>query len=408
MSNSSKIGQSLSGCKPACTQWAVAGERNPWQPTDVGRVGLKLWTTLLLLIVVSACSARGPVIAVSDDGRTYISNLDQTLAASLPRLLAKAAVPSVSVAHIANGQIVALQASGDQSRNNKATIETRYNVASLTKPVTAEVALRLISEGAFTLDESMAPYWVDPDVADDPQHLLLTPRLSLSHQTGFPNWRDPENGLMFERDPGSAPGYSGEGYEYLARFMENRTGTDLEAQAKRLLFDPIGMSETSYTLPLGFEGAIAAARDVNGEWSAPFFRQNGLASDDLVTTAEDYAHFLISLMGNQGLSAPMATQRGEVQADRRIETCKDLPIDLCPQDTGFALGWELLVLNGKHYFMHTGSDDGAFAFAYWSPDDKTGTVILTNSNQGYRVVLPVLEEIGANQEYIRLLHAMTK
>lgn len=366
----------------------------------------RLLTTLFLLSAVSACGTQGSARTMPDEEKPYISGLDQTLAAALPKLLASTEVPSVSVAHIANGRIVALQAAGKQGPNKQATIETRYNVASLTKPITAEVALRLISEGEFTLDESMAPYWVDPDVADDPRHLQLTPRFSLSHQTGFPNWRDPEKGLMFERDPGTAPGYSGEGYEYLARFMKNRTGTGLEAQAKRLVFEPIGMSETSYTSTLGFEGSIASGRDANGEWSDPFFRQKALASDDLLTTAEDYSRFLISLMDDQGLSADMSTQRGQVQADRQMETCKGLPIGLCPEGAGFALGWELLVLHGKRYFMHTGSDDGAFAFAYWSPRDKTGTVILTNSNQGYRVVLPILEQIGANQEYIKLLRAM--
>lgn len=367
----------------------------------------RVFAALLLLSAVSACGTRGPVWAMSDEGDTYISGLDQALATDLPKILASTGVPSVSVAHIANGRIVALQTAGKQGPNRQATTETRYNVASLTKPITAEVALRLISEGDFTLDESMAPYWIDPDIADDPRHLKLTPRLSLSHQTGFPNWRDSKKGLLFERDPGTAPGYSGEGYVYLARFMRNRTGTGLEAQAKRLVFDPIGMSKTTYTLAPELAASIAAGRDVDGIWSKPFFRQSALASDDLLTTAEDYARFLISLMDDQELSADMSMQRSQVQADRRMETCKGVSVEFCPEKAGFALGWELLILHGERYFMHTGSDDGAFAFAYWSPGNKTGTVILTNGNQGYRVILPVLEQIAANQQHARLLHAMT-
>jgi CubicO group peptidase (beta-lactamase class C family) len=65
--------------------------------------------------------------------------------------------------------------------------KTLYNMASLTKPVTAETVLRLTSAGKISLDESMSPFWLDPDIQSDPWSKLLTPRLCLSHQTGFAN-----------------------------------------------------------------------------------------------------------------------------------------------------------------------------------------------------------------------------
>lgn len=358
----------------------------------------------LLLIGISACSAHQPPVTAQE--RTYLSNIDQALATELPAILVDTGVASVSVAQIEGNRIVALQAAGLQAPGQPATPDTRYNVASLTKPITAEVTLRLISEGRFTLDESMARYWVDPDIADDPRATLLTPRLSLSHQTGFPNWRDPVEGLKFEGDPGMAPGYSGEGYEYLAAFIGKRTGAGLEAQAKRLVFKTIGMSATSYTLQSSDARAIAQGRDADGKWQLPTIRQRALASDDLYTTARDYARFMISLMDDQGLSSAIAAERGMIQADRREETCKNIPSELCPEKAGFALGWELLVLNGQRYFMHTGADDGAFALAYWDANNRKGTVILTNSDEGYRVVLPILAQIGANPEYVDLLRAM--
>lgn len=358
-----------------------------------------------LLLATSACSTQPP--AVTGPETIYLSAIDRMLATELPAMLADTKVTSVSVAHIENGRIVALQAAGLQAPGQPATLDARYNVASLTKPVSAEVALRLVSENAFTLDEPMAPSWVDPDVADDPRHALLTPRHALSHRTGFPNWRDRAKGLQFERDPGAAPGYSGEGYEYLAAFIGKRTGVGLETQARRLVFDPLGMSATSYTLDPGVAGAIAQSRDAEGAWRSPTVRQTALASDDLHTTARDYARFMLSLMDDQGLRPDIAAERGKVQADRREDTCKSLPAALCPEQAGFALGWEVLVLNGHRYFMHTGADDDAFALAYWNADNRTGTVILTNSNQGYRVVLPILARLGANPRYVDLLRGMS-
>jgi hypothetical protein len=62
---------------------------------------------------------------------------------------------------------------------------------------------------------------VDPDIAQDPWHKLLTPRLSLTHQTGFTNWRHhTENVLQIQWEPGTQTGYSGEGYDYVARFAD--------------------------------------------------------------------------------------------------------------------------------------------------------------------------------------------
>lgn len=359
----------------------------------------------LLLIATSACSTQPP--AATGPAATYLSEIDRALATELPAILADNDVTSVSVAHIEAGRIVALQAAGLQAPGQQATSDTRYNVASLTKPITAEVALRLVSENAFTLDEPMAPSWVDPDIAGDPRHALLTPRHALSHRTGFPNWRDAAKGLRFERDPGLAPGYSGEGYEYLAAFIGHRTGVGLEAQARRLVFEPLGLSATSYTLDSDAAGPIAQSRDADGAWQLPTVRRTALASDDLHTTAREYARFMLSLMDNEALRADVAIERGKVQADRRQDTCKGLPAAVCPDEAGFALGWELLVLDGQRHFMHTGSDDDAFALAYWNATNRTGTVILTNSNQGYRVVLPILARLGANPRYVDLLRAMS-
>jgi CubicO group peptidase (beta-lactamase class C family) len=106
--------------------------------------------------------------------------------------------------------------------------KTLYPVASLTKPITAEVILRLASAGKLSLDEPISRYWFDPDIKDD-LWSLLTPRLCLTHQAGFPNWRyQTKNKLVFQFESGTRTGYSGEGHEYVARFAEKKTGQSLE------------------------------------------------------------------------------------------------------------------------------------------------------------------------------------
>ena len=96
-------------------------------------------------------------------------------------------VESASVALIRNGRIVATRAWGMAGPNRPATVSTPYNLASLTKPLTAEVILRLVSVRKLSLDEPMEHYWSDPDLVHDPRCMKLTVRLALSHRTGFPN-----------------------------------------------------------------------------------------------------------------------------------------------------------------------------------------------------------------------------
>ncbi len=268
----------------------------------------------------------------------------------------------------------------------------------MAKPLSAEVVLRLVARGEVSLDESMATHWVDPDLADEPRRDLLTPRIALSHRTGFPNWRD--GTLRFERAPGEAFGYSGEGFEYMARFVEKKTGTPFETLAERLVFAPSGMTETAYTRRPWFEGRIAVPHDSDGTPLAPQIASRYIASDDVFSTPRDYARFLIGLVERQGIDAATAAERVRIQTDRRAELCAPPREATCPDEVGFGLGWESFLIEGRRYLMHTGMDEGTFTLGYVSPDAREGTVIFTNSRNGPQAVLPILDAIGRDPAFV--------
>ena len=77
----------------------------------------------------------------------------------------------------------------------------------------------------------------------------------LSHGTGLPNWGGERLTLQFE--PGTAYGYSGEGFVYLQKAIERATGQSLEALARREVFEPLGMARSSYVWQERFEGNAA-------------------------------------------------------------------------------------------------------------------------------------------------------
>ena len=332
-------------------------------------------------------------------------NLDSDIV----QLLQQNHVPSVSIAQITDGKLTLVRAYGQQDATSAATPRTLYNIASLTKPITAQVAMRLLSQGVFTPDEPMAPVWTDPDIATDERRKLLTPRMALTHQTGFANWRSMTNNkLTFQFTPGTRYSYSGEGFEYLARFMEKKTGLALDANAKKLVFDPLGMHDTAFTYQPWFQGRVAAPADDKGAWLAPRFADHPISADMVYTTAQDYALLLQAVMENRGISSQIAHERDTVQVSLKEQMCPKLPANLCPDALGVGLSWQIFRLKDTIVLMHTGHDPGLFTFAYVSPTARNGAVILTNGENGRKIVSTILRDLNAPAAFTEVLGATFK
>lgn len=167
---------------------------------------------------------------------------------NLEQLLKSNNIPTLGLGIIEDGKLTEIKVYGKLNDKISASYNSLFNVASLTKPVTAITVLRLVSLGKWNLDEPLDKYFVDPDISKDPRHKKLTTRLILSHQTGFPNWRWMNNDkkLRFEFDPGTKYQYSGEGFEYLRKALENKFHKSLEELAKEFVFQPLDMKDTSY------------------------------------------------------------------------------------------------------------------------------------------------------------------
>jgi CubicO group peptidase (beta-lactamase class C family) len=350
-------------------------------------------TSVLAVFITTAITA----LCLAHDAQ---SRLDE----AVPLLLLQNQVPSVSIAQIKDGAIVRTSAYGRQGASIVATPNTLYNVASLAKPISAETVLRLVSKGTISLDEPMSPYWTDPDIAKDDRHKLLTPRIALSHQTGFANWRSETGNLLtFRNDPGAAFGYSGEGFEYLARFVEKKTAVNLEEHARDLIFIPANMRSTAYTRQPWFEGRVAIPADAAGQWLIPTFASKPVASDLLYTTAADYGRFLIHVMKNEGLLERVAQERSSVQISLRERMCRPIKPELCPAELGMGLGWQVLRFKNKTILMHTGRDPGVYTFTYLCPTTGAGAVLLTNGENGNKIIVPLLKALDAEPEFLEFL-----
>lgn len=292
-------------------------------------------------------------------------------------------IAGLSMAVIEDGGVSEVRSFGRQAEGVPMQVDTIFNVASLTKPVTALVALRLAAAGRWDLDRPLADFHLDPDIAGTPEAGQVTTRHVLSHTTGLPNWRYLDGDrLSFDFAPGTQYQYSGEGFEWLRQAMEAATGESLEAMARDLVFTPAGMRDTSYLFPRAEADRVAVRYDENGEPIAaePHVQANGAAN--LTTTAADYARFMVFLMDGAGLPEPIAQSLFSNQ----------LPEDF---GTAFGLGWSLTpdLPGGETAFMHTGSDPGIKTLAVGLTGSRRGLVILSNSDNAIPAWSGIMSEM---------------
>ena len=135
-----------------------------------------------------------------------------------------------------------------------ATPETIYDLASLTKVVsTLPLTLQGVAEGRIALDGSLAAYFPAAPVA------AITIRQLLAHSSGLPAWipfylqaigTDAVLAQVAATAPTSTPGaevvYSDLGYILLGEVVRRALGAPLDVLAKRRVFTPLGMRDTSY------------------------------------------------------------------------------------------------------------------------------------------------------------------
>ncbi|MBI2272368.1 MAG: class A beta-lactamase-related serine hydrolase [Bacteroidetes bacterium] len=297
-------------------------------------------------------------------------------------------VPTLGIGLIKDGRLNQVKVYGELQQGIAAPYNTLFNVASLTKPITAMLTLQLVSLGRWNLDEPIYKYWIDPDVSKDENVKKLTTRHILTHQTGFTNWRgnNPDGKLHFAFAPGTKYQYSGEGFEYLRKALENKFRKPLNQLAAELIFEPLKMKDTKYFWDNKTDSTrFAAGYNSEGVPYTTIKNKTANAADDLLTTVEDYGIFLASVLNGNGLSEKVFTD----MVTHQVATKKN---------KYFGLGFEIYDLgNGEYALSHGGSDKGCQTIVFLLPATKQGLIIFTNVDDGYKVYEKLLlHYLGSN------------
>jgi CubicO group peptidase (beta-lactamase class C family) len=186
--------------------------------------------------------------------------------------------PSAVYVVAEHGRAVFADAIGDAVRepeSHAASLETIYDLASLTKPlVTGLLCARLVESGELTLDSSVANYLLEFDLPDKNR---ITVRELLTHTSGLPAWRplyiiakgEKESALAAIANeplvykPGEQVVYSDLGFIVLGFLLQRLTGTSLDRLARRDILDPLHLRRTFFNPARALRTGIAASESGN-------------------------------------------------------------------------------------------------------------------------------------------------
>lgn len=222
---------------------------------------------------------------------------------------------AASLVVICRGDVIERWMTGRTAKSAQSsyvTADTRFLVASLSKPVSATAIMRLVDDKVVEL--STPVYKLLPEFKADGKDEIEIQHL-LNHTSGLPDMVA-ANILLRERHadladfylnvcnsplcfrPGSDVGYQSMGFLVLAQLVERLTSQKFADFAERELFGPIGMAHSSF----GARGDLSIQDTVlvdlpsgqvgtNWHWNSEYWRRLGAPWGGLLSTATDLAAF---------------------------------------------------------------------------------------------------------------------
>src|SRR5262245_644426 len=385
---------------------------------------MKLRLVCLLILAafgLNACRASSGVAPVAAQGHAGVAERIQRVengllpavvikgqAASmkLAERMAHYKVPGLSVAVINDGKIEWARGYGvvEKDSDKPVTADTLFLAGSISKPVAALAALRLVEHGKLNLDEDVnlkLKTWKVPE-NEFTKEKKVTLRGLLSHSAGltvhgFPgyavdapmptlvqilNGEKPANTppIRVDVEPGSLWRYSGGGYTVMQQLLIDVTGKSFPELARELVLAPAGMRQSTYEnpLPKSLEASAATAHSwsgdkVKGRWHI----YPEMAAAGLWTTPSDLARYVIevqrALAGqSKVLSRAMAQQMMTVQKGSH----------------GLGPGLDNASKDSAR-FGHGGVDEGLEALFTAYCQGGRGAVVMMNANRA----MPLAQEL---------------
>lgn len=320
----------------------------------------------------------------------------------LPQAMREAAVPGLSIALIQDSRLFWRRAFGvaDVASGRPVDDDTVFEAASVSKTVFAYAVMKLCERGVLDLDTPLTRYTPERFLTGDSRLDLITTRHVLSHTAGFQDWRSSADPLRIHFTPGERWLYSGEGYEYLQSVVTHVTGrvdrnacatyeaglevcaSDIDDFMKAHVLVPFGMVSSGYVWSDRLEKHAARPHDAQGH---PLPKSKPTATDaaryaaagGLRTTPTEYARFLVEVI--------TAADGDAFRLKRHTRDEMIRPQVSVDQDSSWALGWQIRRTGTGNVVQHGGDNKGFHAFVAASVEKRSGWVVMTNGDSGWKL-----------------------
>ncbi len=372
------------------------------------------------LVAVLAASPALVSLRAQDDAAALIARIEAAQTPNrqgldgftLPELMQRFHVPGLSVAVIRDFKIHWVKAYGiaDVEAGRAVEANTLFQAASISKPVTAMAAMRLVDERRFSLDDdinAILKSWHAPGHS-------ITPRSLMSHTSGaddgfgFPGYepsaarptvvqvldgKPPSNTgpVVFARPPYQAYKYSGGGVVIMQQALMDLTGRPFAEMMRSMVLDPLAMKDSSYEQPLPALIASRAARAHSGQgksMGAAWHVYPEQAAAGLWTTPGDLAQFIIEVQ--RAVRGPKGAVLTQAAASAMVG-----PVGTGPFGAGLTIekrgeGW---------YFTHSGANWGFRGDIMGHLRKGYGVAILTNSDSGGPLINEIETRVAAAYQW---------
>ena len=359
--------------------------------------------------------------AIAGDAQNPSSTVERIV--DVAALMKAKGIPGMSVAVIHDYKIAWARGYGVTEKGGSAAVTPRtlFLAGSISKAVTALVALALVDSGKLSLDSdvngSLTGWKVPPNAFTKDEKVTLA-RI-LDHTSGitggdfFPGYaidapiptllqvlkgEAPATNapVVVTRVPGREWSYSGNAYLVLQQLLLDSTSETFPDLVRRLVFLPLGMTQSTFEQPLPPQLAVSAAhgtmisgKPVTGGWHA----QPEMAAGGLWTTPTDLVKLAIEIaLESQGKSHAVLS-RGTAQAMIEPHWARGVINTLGTSDDPDQMGFGFFV-GAHHRFGHVGGNVGYQATMVMFADSGNGAVIMTDSDIGLHVGNALLDAIA--------------
>jgi CubicO group peptidase (beta-lactamase class C family) len=328
-----------------------------------------------------------------------LNEINNWLRARLPVLLERYRVPGAAIAVSAGGQVIDL-ATGVLSRATgvEATVDSLFQVGSITKVWTATLLMQLVDEDRLDLDAPVRRYLPEFRLADADAAATITVRQLMCHTAGF------EGDLFTDTGKGDdcvekyvatlggtaqlfAPGemfsYNNAGFCVLGRIAEVLRDKPFDACLREHLLAPLGLTHAATgadeaILHRAAVGHIQPTPDADPQpapvWS--LVRSNAPAGSALAMRPRDLIAFAqMHLDGGKSADGTAVLSADSVLAMRQRQVT--LP-RLGLMGDAWGLGWELFDWPGGPVMGHDGGTIGQAAMLRVVPGRDVAVALLTN------------------------------